>query len=102
MPEISQDAFEILNPGFPSVSSVILRSRLNSLGAYKSSSSKLCVNQTELNKNQKNFANKASVKSENMANVADKKHDMEPQTIINGLSAIDTVSHSYKRVLDHR
>lgn len=101
MPEISQDAFEILNPVLPPISSSDLRSRTNSLGVNKKFPAK--TNKTQINFCTKHLiAKDTSENSKNMASSSDKTPEMDHQTLLNGLTAIDTVAHSYKRVLDHR
>lgn len=99
MPEISQDAFEILNPGLIPITPTELRSRSNSLAKNPSSPTSVVV-AGELTTTattpshltvSENFRDRSATIGEN---------DMD-QSIINGLSALD-VSHRYKRELDHR
>ena len=129
MPEISQDAFEILNPGVAHISSSELRSRSNSLGIYKKNSiqentttttttiTKPINNNNNLKNNSNtnysitaaagNVANKKNIKSvasvnNTMDHQLQQHEQQQSQSMITGLSALDTISHSYKRALDHR
>lgn len=96
MPEISQDAFEILNPGCPPISSTELRSRSNSIG-LKSPRLSLTSAPDFATALKENLLEINTIR-ERSATFGEQDMD---QSIINGLSALD-VSHKYKRELDHR
>ncbi|XP_037813839.1 cytosolic purine 5'-nucleotidase isoform X5 [Lucilia sericata] len=62
------------------------------------------TNQTNLNTESAENSLKTNNTRENHTNMAtaEERQELEQQSLLNGLSAIDTVAHSYKRVLDHR
>lgn len=117
MPEISQDAFEILNPGAVPITSSVLRSRSNSVGLQPSvnissiptpSSSTATTPTTTARLSSTPLPSDSFISEENPLlvqrlrdrTVTVSEYDMD-ESIINGLSGLDG-SHRYKRELDHR